>query len=292
MGWKFDLDYGKLNQLAMLFKGGLSGYNSGKRLTNKFGASLEFADFKQYLPGDDVRRIDWSLYGRSTRLYTKLNRSEVDATINIVLDGSKSMDFGEPHKGLKAMELALSFAYISLKAYDRVSLTVGVKGLDNYMAPVHGIKAYNKVLHFMEKVIFDGAGNLNESLGSLKKVLKPRQVTLLFSDFLDETGYQEGINKLIELKQDVWVFHMASPQEVEPDFRGGLKLVDSETGKSKDMDMDLWTINAYRDAFSQHSKGIKDFCSNRGINYVFANSQQDSLETLHSLRNHVKKGKF
>ncbi|QNO16123.1 DUF58 domain-containing protein [Alkalicella caledoniensis] len=292
MGWNFALDYSKLNQLALAFKGGITGNNSGKRLTNKYGASLEFADFRQYIPGDDVRRIDWSLYGRSQRLYTKLNRSEVDATINIVVDGSKSMDYGNPHKGLRAMELALSFAYISLKAYDRVSVAVGVKGLENYLAPVHGIQSYNKILRFMENLEFNGTGNLNGSLNSLKKVLKPKQVTLVFSDFLDEEGYQQGINKLIEMKQDVWVFQMASPEEIDPDFKGGLKLLDSETGKAKDVDMDYWTVGAYKEAFNEHSNSIKEFCTNRGINYVFVNSQQNSLEVLHSIKNNVTTGKL
>src|SRR5690554_145747 len=124
MSRPFDLDLERLDRLLLKHKGGLAGGSSGKRLSNRYGSSLEFADYRPYLPGDDIRRIDWSLYGRSRRLYTRLNRSEMDATVNIVIDGSASMDWGE-EKGRRSLGLALALGYISIRAYDRVSVAVG-----------------------------------------------------------------------------------------------------------------------------------------------------------------------
>ncbi len=292
MKWQFEIDYEKLNQLALILRGGITGNNSGKRLTNKYGSSLEFADFRQYQPGDDIRRIDWSLYGRSSRLYTKLNRSEVDATLNVIIDGSKSMDFGIPHKGLRSMEIALSLCYMSLRAYDRVSVALGVKGIDNYLAPVYGERAYGKVLKFMETLTFENQGDLNSCLRSLKKFLRPKQVTLVFSDFLNEGGYQEGLNQLAQIQQDVWVFHVASPEEANPDFRGGLKLVDSESGKTKSIDLDYWTLNSYKETFKAHCDEIKGFCENRKFKYIYVDTTHNSLEIIHGLKSYIQSGKI
>jgi len=180
----FDLDLERLDRLTLRSKGGLAGNSSGKRQTNRYGSSLEFADYRPYLPGDDIRRIDWALYGRSSRLYTRLNRSEMDATVNIVVDGSASMDWGEYQKGRRSLGLALALGYISIRAYDRITLAVGTKDVSSFLPPVHGRVALPRIIHFLEQQQFGHQGNLNSLLISLGKVIRPSQFTVVISDFL------------------------------------------------------------------------------------------------------------
>jgi uncharacterized protein (DUF58 family) len=265
MALPFDLDLERLDRLILKNKGGLTGSSSGKRLTNKYGSSLEFADYRPYLPGDDIRRIDWSLYGRSRRLYTRLNRGELDATVNIVVDGSASMDWGEHSKGYRSLGLALALGYISIQAYDRVTLAVGTKDVDSFLPPVHGRAALPRLIQFLEGQHFGHAGDLSTLLLSLGRLLRPQQLTAVISDFL--SPWQRGLESLLSARQEVLAFHVISPDELEPDWRGAITLVDSETGAKKDVDLDQFTLAAYREGVGQHVAEIHDFCRSRGIAY-------------------------
>jgi len=263
MALPFDLDLKRLDRLILRHKGGLTGSNAGKRLTNKYGSSLEFADYRPYLPGDDIRRIDWSLYGRSRRLYTRLNRGELDATVNIAGDGSASMDWGEHNKGYRSLGLALALGYISLRAYDRVAVAVGTKAVDSFLPPVHGRGAVPRLISFLEKQRFGHEGDLNALLLSLGRLLRPLQFTVVISDFL--SPWQRGLEKLLAARQQVLVFHVISPDELEPGWLGSVTLVDSETGAKKDIDLDQFTLAAYRESVNRHAAEIKGFCLSRGI---------------------------
>jgi uncharacterized protein (DUF58 family) len=246
-------------------KGGLAGTSSGKRLSNKFGTSLEFADYRPYLPGDDIRRIDWAMYGRSRRLYTRLNRSELDATVNIVIDGSASMDWGDWGKGRRSLALAFALGYISIRSYDRVTLALGSKDVGSFLPPVHGRAALPRMIDFLERQEFGHAGNLSSLLLSLKKLLRLNQFTVVISDFLSD--WRQGLESLLFSRQQVLVFHVVSPDEAEPQWRGALTLVDSETGGKRDVDLDQFTLAAYQQAGEEHRREIRDFCRSRGIGF-------------------------
>lgn len=258
-----DLDLERLDRLILKSKGGLAGASSGKRLTNKYGTSLEFADYRPYLPGDDVRRIDWSLYGRSRRLYTRLNRSEMDATIHIVVDGSASMAWGNYDKGRRSLGLALALGYISIRAYDRVALAVGAREVGSFLAPVHGRAALPRLIRFLEGQQFGHEGNLNSLLFSMRPLLKPHQFTVVISDFL--SPWREGLEALLFSRQQILAFHVTSPDEIKPDWRGAITLIDSETGTKKDVDLDQFTLSAYQQTVQEHQDEIGDFCRSRGF---------------------------
>lgn len=283
MALPFDLELERLDRLLIRNKGGLAGSSSGKRLTNKYGTSLEFADYRPYLPGDDIRRVDWSLYGRSRRLYTRLNRSELDATVNVVVDGSASMDWGEYKKGYRSLGLALALGYISIRAYDRIGLSFGCKDLGTYLPPVHGKAALPRLIRFLEQQSFGAEGDLNRLLFSLRRVLRPHQVTAVISDFLSPGGWQQGLESLLSLRQQVLVFIVVSPDELEPDWRGPLTLVDSETGAKQDIDLDHWTLTGYQQAAKQHREEIMEFCRARNIACHVYDVGQNPVDFLASI---------
>ncbi len=278
MALPFGLDLTRLDRLIIRNKGGLSGSSTGKRLTNKYGSSLEFADYRPYLPGDDIRRIDWSLYGRSHRLFTRLNRGELDATVNIVVDGSASMDWGEHNKAHGSLGLALALGYISIRAYDRVSLAVGTKAVDSFLAPTHGRAALPRLIAFLQGQHFGHEGDLSTLLLSLGRLLRPQQVTVVISDFL--SSWQQGLESLLSARQQVLAFHVQSPDEREPDWRGAITLVDSETGAKKDVDLDQFTLAAYRQGVDQYDEEVRTFCHSRGIAYFTYNSAQNPVDFI------------
>ncbi len=274
----FDLDLARLDRLMLRHKGGLTGTDSGKRLSNKFGASLEFADYRPYLPGDDIRRLDWAVYGRSRRLFTRLNRSELDATVNIVVDGSASMAWGDWAKGRRSLALAFALAYISIRSYDRVALAVGAKEVGSYLPPVHGQAALARIQEFLAGQEFGRAGNLSDLLLSLKKNLRPNQFTVVISDFLSE--WQPGLESIVLARQQVLAFFVESPDEAEPQWRGALTLVDSETGGEKDVDLDQFTLAAYRETREEHRREIADYCRSRGIGFHLYSAAADPVDFL------------
>jgi uncharacterized protein (DUF58 family) len=289
MSLPFDLELERLDRLLIKNKGGLAGSSSGKRLTNRYGSSLEFADFRPYLPGDDIRRVDWSLYGRSGRLYTRLNRSEMDATVNVVVDGSASMDWGEFQKGRRSLGLALALSYISIRAYDRVSLGVGRKDLGGFLPPVHGRAAMPRIVHFLEQQQFGHEGDLNRLLFSMRRVLRPKQFTVVISDFLSPGGWRQGLENLLTGRQQILVFVVVSPDELEPDWRGALTLVDSETGAKQDVDLDHWTMAGYRQAGTEHREEIMDFCRSRGIGCHVYDVSRNPVDYLASIAGTILK---
>lgn len=276
MALPFDLNLERLDRLILRNKGGLSGSSTGKRLTNKYGSSLEFADYRPYLPGDDIRRIDWSLYGRSHRLYTRLNRGELDATVNIVIDGSASMDWGGYQKGYRSLGLALALGYISIRAYDRVAIAMGTKGVNSFLPPIHGRAALPRIIHFLEGQHFGHEGDLSRLLFSLRRLLKPQQITVIISDFL--SPWQPGLESLLAARQQVLAFHVVSPDELEPDWRGAITLVDSETGAKKDVDLDQFTLATYRQGVTQHGQEIQAFCRSRGISFYTYSPAQNPVD--------------
>lgn len=261
----FELDLQRLRRLVLRHKGGLAGIGSGKRLSNRFGASLEFADYRPYLPGDDIRRIDWSLYGRSRRLYTRLNRSELDATVNIAIDCSASMAWGDWGKKLRSLALAYALAYISIRADDRISLAVGAKAVDSYLPPVHGQPALSRIEEFLARQQFEREGDLSTLLFSLQRRLRPRQVTVIISDFLSD--WQPGLTKVARSRQQLLVFLVTSPDELEPKWRGPLSLVDSETGARQEVELNPFSLAAYQREAAAYRQGIASFCRLRGIDF-------------------------
>lgn len=283
----FDLDLARLDRLILMHKGGLSGLGSGKRLSNKFGASLEFADYRPYLPGDDIRRLDWALYGRSRRLYTRLNRSELDATVNLVIDGSASMAWGDWEKGRRSLALAFALGYISLRAYDRVAVAMGTNDLGRYLPPVHGLAALPRLTHFLEGQEFGRTGNLSAQLLSLKKVLRPNQFTVVISDFLSD--WKRGLESLFFTRQQILVFPVVSPDEIQPQWRGALSLVDSETGGKRDVDLDQFTLAAYQEVRAEHFDEIFAFCRNYGLSCLEYNVSKQPVDFLASIASSIFK---
>lgn len=274
----FDTEFfKKLENIALNAKITISGGASGSRKSKAKGSSVEFSDYREYSIGDDFRRIDWNTYGRFERLFVKLFMEEREALINIFIDSSKSMDFGEPKKSLAALKLSGVFAFLALNNSDRVSINE-VKGASlNQSIPVSGKNMFYKCLNFLQNMQFSGETNINACLK--KKDIKTRGISIVISDFFSKDGFEEGIKYLLYKNQQVILIHILSNEELNPEIYGGLRLIDSETHEGKNITITPTILKHYEKNLNKFIENIKSFSNKMGITYVQITSQ-DKIEKI------------
>jgi len=256
------------------FLGGQSGsYSSPRR-----GTSLEFADYRRYAPGDDLRYLDWGIYARTDRLYIKVFREEVDLFAYMFIDASASMAFpSRAEKFLPASHVSLALAYVILANHDHVKLHLLQGAAGRASQFYRGRRRMADCLNFATSVTPAGALDLAPSLGEhLKKLRRPGKA-ILISDFLmPAANYQQGLNVLRAFNLDIAVIQVLSRQEVDPDFpNGSLALVDSETQEEIRYRWNGDVRRNYQSKLAHHNLEIRSFCHQSGIHYSLYVTDRD-----------------
>lgn len=244
----------------------------GERRGKRKGSSVEFADFRDYVQGDDLRHIDWNLYARLGQLFVKLFEECEDLTLHILLDASRSMAFGTPTKFDFARRLAAALAYIGLTGYDRVGITAFSSGGARVLLPLRGKANTQKLFAFLEELEADGGTTLDA--GARDHLLRARSqgVTVLITDALDPGGYSGAIKRLAAARADLHVVQVLAPEELDPRLSGDLKLIDSESGAAVEISVTPGLLRRYaknRDAFVA---GLRGFCVARGALHYLVSS--------------------
>lgn len=258
----------KLKLLQVLSKKVNWGSQKGEHTSSKRGRSLEFSDFRNYVRGDDIRYIDWNIYGRLDRLFLKLFVDEVELILYILIDTSASMSFGAPRKLHYAKQIAASLSFIALSHCDRVGIGALDQEVRIYQPPVRGCNQIFNCFNFLKKLEPQGKTDLGSALFEFgRKKHKPGMV-ILISDFLQESPFFEGLNFLLYQKNQLFMIQVLDPLEVDPDFRGDLKLVDVETEEFKEVSMSDRLIQMYKNNLTTHCRKIEEFCSRRGIGFL------------------------
>lgn len=264
----------KLERLAILSHRVMNGQQQGERRSAKRGQSVEFADFRPYTPGDDLRRIDWNAYARMDRFFVKLFVEEEDLTVHILLDTSESMVWGEPAKLSYAIRVAGALGYIGLTGLDRVTVTA-MGGAEHSpgkcFPPSRGRRQAPRLFRFLQSVQGAGPVNLPIELSSYAATTRQTGPLLLISDLMDE-NWQDGISSLASNGFEITVLHLLSPQEVEPDILGDVKLLDIETGADVEITADYALLDRYRQTLRDWQNEIFTFCNARGIVYIPVNT--------------------
>jgi uncharacterized protein (DUF58 family) len=260
----------RLGALSVVSKKIMAGKLRGERRSKKRGESLEFADHRQYSQGDDLRRIDWNLYGRLEKLFLKLFLAEEDLSVYLMLDGSKSMNYGSVNKFDYARKVAAAVAYVGICNLDRVTLTVSAGGKEHVLSNIRGKKQVFRLFDFLSKVEPDGTTDLQEM--ARRFVIRNRRpgVLLMVSDFFDPAGYEPPLKTLIGSRMDVFAVHVLAQEEVDPVLTGDFLLVDSETGEKLDVTSSKRLIENYQKTVRGFCSSLQQFCSTRGISYLFA----------------------
>jgi uncharacterized protein (DUF58 family) len=257
-----------------IFRGKLK----GERRSKKRGESVEFADHRAYVVGDDLRHIDWNIYGRLDMLFMKLFQEEEDLSLHMVLDCSASVDTGEPNKFLFMQKLAMALGYIGMVKYNRVACSAiggsfGDEGETTLVQAVRDLRGKRRV-HDLSRFICslrpdEGEGGESGSFGeACRRIALSRRgkgIMVVMSDMLIKEGYEEGLRMLVGRGYDVFVIQVLSPQELEPGITGDLRLKDIEDGDKAEITISAPLLKKYKKTLAAYTNQLRDFCARREI---------------------------
>ena len=240
----------------------------GVRRSVKRGQSVEFADYRDYSLGDDLRALDWNVYARLERLFIKLFVEEEDVTVHLLLDGSASMEGGSPDKLVFARRAVAALAYVALASYDRVSIAVLQGRVARRLPPVRGTARISRVLSDLSAVRpAPGATDLAAACRHYAAQITQRGPLVLISDLLDPAA-ENALRELAATRCELIVLHTLSPEELDPPLEGDLRLVDRESGDPVDITADLATLDAYRSRLHEWQGSLEALCARRRATYV------------------------
>jgi len=257
----------KLERLSILSRRAMAGQLQGERRSPKRGQSVEFADFRPYSPGDDFRRIDWNAYARLERFFLKLFVEEEDLTVHLLVDTSRSMDWGQPNKLWYAVRAAGALGYIALASLDRVTVSAFSRQVSEKFPPHRGKQQAMALFAFLQGLAPQTDTDLAIALRGYAATATHPGPLLLISDLLDD-GWREGLTALAARGFEATVLHLLSPDEADPPLSGELKLLDVETGEPVEVTADYDLLARYRQGLAGWQEELRVFCGGRGMNYV------------------------
>ena len=263
----------RLERLELVSRKIFRGRMKGERRSRRKGQSVEFADFRNYVAGDDLRFIDWNTYARLERLFLKLFMEEEDLHFYAVIDASTSMDFGTPTKLQYAKQLAAALGFVGLVRGDRVRIeTLGQT--PGQASPVfRGRRSLWRMLDHFEGIRPGPAVSLAEGVKSFCLRNSGKGIVVLISDLMDKSGYEGALRYLLAQDMDVYVVHVLSAEEIDPDVKGDLRLVDSEDGDVAEITVSGPLLKRYKQTLAAFVGSAKDFCSRRGMTYLLAKNE-------------------
>ncbi len=267
----------KLERMELVSRKIFRGRMKGERRSRRKGQSVEFADFRNYTPGDDLRFIDWNLFARLDRLYLKLFLEEEDLHLYVLIDDSQSMTFGSPTKLQVAKQIGAALGYIGLCRGDRVGVsTFNQKRADVFRGRQDSIRMMRSVADYQ-------ATKPSRDMTAAVKDFCVRNVqkgiVVLISDLMDKNGYEAALRMLTARNLDIFVIHLLSPEELEPELKGDLRLVDCEDGDQREISVSAALLKRYRSTLNGFLETAKQFCRKRSIVYVPARCDQ-SVDSL------------
>lgn len=263
----------KLEQLELVSRRIFVGRMKGERKSKRRGSSVEFAEHRNYTFGDDLRHIDWNVYGRLDKLFLKLFLEEEDLHVYTLLDTSMSMDFGTPTKLRYGKQVAAALSFIGLVNHDRVLVDTFSERLDQGLRGIRGRSQMWRVVQYLDQLQATGHSNLTTAAREFAIRHAGKGVVVVISDFLDKHGYQDALRYLLARNMDIFVIHILSQEEVEPELVGDLRLVDCEDDDMAEITISAPLLKRYKDNLNAFVGGLKEWCTQRGITYIFTNNQ-------------------
>jgi uncharacterized protein (DUF58 family) len=270
----------QLERLLLLMRAPVRGGLKGGRRSVKRGQSVEFADYRDYAIGDDLRQLDWNVYARLERLFVKLFVEEEDVTVTLVIDASASMAAGRPEKLLFAKRAAAALGYIGLASEDRVSVAALTGRTARRRTSLRGSGRVFRLLSDLSAIEpADGPTDLLAAARHAAAQLHGRGLVVLLSDLLDPSA-DRVIRELAATGSELIVLHILSPDELDPLLEGDLRLVDSETGEGVDVTIDLATLDAYKARLTAWKEGFADLAAKRRATYVDLSSDVNLADLM------------
>lgn len=252
----------RLSALRLFVRRRIEG-QAGLWTTRRVGMSLEFAEYREYHPGDDFRYVDWNLFGRLDRLFVKVFHREEDVPIYLLLDTSRSMAIGD--KLEYAIELAGAIAYLGLKEMNRVGVFAFARDLSQGVPPRAGLSHMSKVLSFLESLTPTGQTSLNATLEEFSKLPMRTGLVVVLSDMLDQKGYEHGLFHLLFKRFEVVLIQIVAPSDLDPPVHSDARLTDSE--EPLEFSVGAGAVARYRDNFQRYTQTLEAFCREHQIRY-------------------------
>lgn len=265
----------QLDRLDVMSRKMLRGRMQGERRSKKRGQSVEFADYRNYVVGDDLRRIDWNLYARLDKLFLRLFLEEEDLSVTLALDTTASMDYGDPRKLMYGKRLCAALGYIGLTHYNRVSMFTFTDTVEGRITGLRGRRPLPRMLQFLDEAGGAAAdlrgGNLEAVCKRIALLNRQPGVVILVSDFFDKGDLSAALRYLAAERFDTYVIQVLSPQEVDPtkgELVGDLRMVDLEDGDVAEVSITPALLKRYKATLQAYCNEVRDQCLKRGIAHM------------------------
>src|SRR5918997_2674850 len=262
----------RLDQLDLMSRKLLAGKMKGERRSKRRGQSVEFADYRNYVVGDDLRFIDWNVYARLEKLFLKLFLEEEDLALYVLLDVSKSCDYGDPNKAEYLKRVAAALGYIGLVNYNRVTIAAVADGVVADTGAMRGRRKVSQMIDFIGKLKPQGSSNFTEAAKRFALAHRQKGVCVVLSDFFIKDGFENGLRYVAGGRYDLFAVQALSPQEIDPDLQGDLKLRDVEDDDMAEVSITQPLIKQYKANLNAYCLSLKDYVTRRGGTYLFTST--------------------
>lgn len=269
----------QVEALQVILKNNLAGLFGGNHKSRTYGSSCEFADYRDYIPGDDITKIDWNAYARFDKLYLKLFLDERQVHTRIYIDASRSMDYGNGKKAEMALQIAATLAYLSICEMDRVSIYyIKENKVHEVISNIVGKESFYNSIGKLNEIEFSDDCFISDSILPTK-VGYGDGMSIIISDFLTNKDYESAIDYLVGKRRDLICFQVLSKDELKPNIRGKVHFYDSEDVERqyrKNINRDI--AKAYNEALEFTMNRIKNYCNSRDANYLLVQSEKSVSE--------------
>ena len=269
-----DEFFSRLETLSLEMRADLAGFFGGKHLVKTYGQTVEFADYREYALGDDIRRIDWNLYSRFEKFFLKLFTDERQMHTQIFIDCSASMGKDNPQKAAFTVGIAAALGYLSVHNMDKVSykLIKGNKAEDPF-GTIVGKRAFFSAMSGLEELAFDGESDIDAAIVGCENTGSNDGLTLIISDFFTDSDWRRAVDYLSYKKRQVLLIQVLTPEEMDPTYSGRVNLIDVEaTGmedpKNMKLNIDSGAQAAYAEALKDIESDLYNFCVSRGATFI------------------------
>ena len=262
----------QLERLELVSRKIFRGRMKGERRSKRKGQSVEFADFRNYVPGDDLRFIDWNLYARLDRLFLKMFLEEEDLHFFTLIDDSLSMEFGQPSKLHYAKQIAAALGFVGLCRADRVKIETLGQALKSPGPVLRGRHSLWHMVDVLDKIQSSASVPLEDGVKNFCLRNSGKGILVLISDLMDKQGYESAFRFLLAQQMDVYVIHVLSLEELDPDVKGDLRLIDCEDGDHAEITVSRPLIDRYKRTVAAFVDSARNFCTRRGMSYLLTNT--------------------
>ncbi len=283
-----DQFFSRLETLSLNLRSNLAGYFGGKHLVNTYGQTVEFADFREYQLGDDIRRIDWNLYSRFEKYFLKLFTDERQMQVQIFLDCSASMGKDNPQKAGYAIGAAAALGFLSVQNMDKLSFNLmRDTRSENPFGTIIGKNAFFRAISSFDGMEFSDDVDIEACIKNCPDTSTGNGLTVIVSDFFTESNWKKAVDYLCYKRRQVLLVQIMSPEEVDPSYDGRVNLIDSESvdlSDTKNMRIKITRSmqKAYDEALADFKQDIKTFCSKRGVDFISVRTDQPIERVLFS----------